>query len=435
MNYENVKLWFAKDQSENIITINEVEENNTYACPVCGSELRPKAINSKRVTPHFAHVDSSKCSGESMIHFWFKHKFIEVGDTFTILTDKEITYKCKEIHIEKIYNVDGNIYKPDVTIITECGETVFFEMNYSNKKEVKDYIDIWLALKKTVVEINIKSLVNIENKFKALFYNGKCFNTKRNDSYYNTIGKHKEEMSHFKSNDELKNRIKKLDWFWEDMIRYKKGEISIDRLTDTVKHIEIEEKFVVYDIVKKIRCSEVAELRNYLKETIKNYRTMHRFYSSIESDSPIKRAVNELNCFFKNIDMGYKVVLDSNTVKRKSYRYTRRRKIGYWSVEYYYYRLNLRHRLDEGFNLHSFDITTYIKEINDSDLIFDYFIKKIKKHSINVKCIHCEEKFNLTSDEVVFYKNNNLRLPKRCKSCRSKRKDSKLKKGGLFIEK
>ena len=87
MSYENVKLWFAKGE-QNIVTIDEINDenkNNTYSCPVCGSNLKPKAITSKRVTPHFAHVDATKCNSESMIHWWFKHKFLEQGDIFTVM--------------------------------------------------------------------------------------------------------------------------------------------------------------------------------------------------------------------------------------------------------------------------------------------------------------------------------------------------------------
>jgi predicted RNA-binding Zn-ribbon protein involved in translation (DUF1610 family) len=44
LSYENVKLWFAKDKNENIITVDEINEDNkknTYYCPVCGSDCKP----------------------------------------------------------------------------------------------------------------------------------------------------------------------------------------------------------------------------------------------------------------------------------------------------------------------------------------------------------------------------------------------------------
>lgn len=104
MGFENVKLWFAKTKNETIITIDEINEenkHNSYSCPVCGSKLKPKALKSKIMTYHFAHVDASKCNSETMIHWWFKHKFIEKGDQFTVISDEERTYVCKNILVEK----------------------------------------------------------------------------------------------------------------------------------------------------------------------------------------------------------------------------------------------------------------------------------------------------------------------------------------------
>ena len=80
MEIDNVKLWFARDQNNEIITISDINENNKhnkYICPMCSSNLIPKAIKSKQITSHFAHIDASKCNSETMIHFWFKNKFLQ----------------------------------------------------------------------------------------------------------------------------------------------------------------------------------------------------------------------------------------------------------------------------------------------------------------------------------------------------------------------
>ena len=100
MGIDNVKLWFAKNENDEIVTIDDLKDSNTYLCPVCGSDLIPKATESKRITPHFAHVDKSKYNNESMMHFWFKHKFLESGDKFKVVTDKEIEYVCKDAKAE-----------------------------------------------------------------------------------------------------------------------------------------------------------------------------------------------------------------------------------------------------------------------------------------------------------------------------------------------
>ena len=162
--YDNVQLWFAKNEDGEILTIDEVNKNtkDKYYSPMCGSELIPRQgeINSWC----FAHIDKSKCNSESMIHFWVKNKLIEKGDKFIVTSDYEKEYICRDILVEKSYEVDGKIYKPDLTIITECGKTIYFEMNHTNKKKLEDYIDIWIGLNNIVVEVDTKTLINSQSK-------------------------------------------------------------------------------------------------------------------------------------------------------------------------------------------------------------------------------------------------------------------------------
>jgi predicted RNA-binding Zn-ribbon protein involved in translation (DUF1610 family) len=274
LSYDNVKLWFAKNENGNIITIDDINDenkSNTYSCPMCASNLIPKATKSIKITSHFAHVDASKCNSETMIHWWFKNKFLEKGDNFIVVSDKERKYICKEVLIEQSYVLnDGKIYNPDVTVITECGNTIYFEMDYSNKKKVEDYIDIWLELKNIVVEVDIKMLMskNEVPTFKALFYDGKCFNIKRNDTYYNTIGKFKEEKTHGDVNGKLKETIQKLDWFWNDTFRYKNMEVDIKHMVDLIDCIDGEEKKIVDKILSKQSCSQLYSDYQQFKKKI-----------------------------------------------------------------------------------------------------------------------------------------------------------------------
>lgn len=264
LNYNSVKLWFAKDDSGKIVTIDEVNENNkhnTYSCPICGSNLRPKAVKSKQVTSHFAHVDSSKCNSETVIHWWFKHRFLEKGDSFKIISDKERQYICKDILVEQLCSTGGQSYRPDVVVLTECGNTIYFEMAFSNKKKVKDYIDIWMELKNIVVEVDIKNLMNRDEipTFTSLFHDGKCFNTKRNDTYCNTIDEYRESRLSGNINQNLKERVKNLEWFWDDVLRYKNGEIGIEDMVELIDFIEINDKDVLYKILNKNKCLQVYE--------------------------------------------------------------------------------------------------------------------------------------------------------------------------------
>jgi transcription elongation factor Elf1 len=261
LGYENVNLWFANNKENNIVTIDNINDKNkhsTYTCPVCGSEVIPSAIESVKVTPHFKHIDKSRCSAESQIHWWYKNKFIMPGDRFKIVSDKECEYICKKIEVEQEYKVGDKFYKPDLTIITESGDTIYFEMNYTNKKKVEDYLDLWLELKNIVVEIDIKQLMQRNDipTLNALFYNGKCFITKKRDTYYNTIGKYKEEQYRNGIDEKRKEQIRKLDWFWHDIFRYKKGEVDIEYMADEIDAIgNKDDREIVNDILDKKMCN------------------------------------------------------------------------------------------------------------------------------------------------------------------------------------
>ena len=248
------------------------DRNKKYTCPVCGSEVRPIVPGNKtkdgkvaQVSSHFSHFDASKCNSETAVHWWFKNKILINGDSFVVKTDVENEYKCKELLIEQSYNTEFGIYKPDITIITECGKSIYFEMNYTNKKKVEDYMDKWLELGNLVVEVDIKMLMEASfNKstyeFRALFYEGKCFNTKKNDLYYDTVGQFKERIC--KNNtidDNTRERIKKLDWFWMETINYKRGETNIEQLVDYIDYAEQDEKDLIFMILSKKRCVSIYE--------------------------------------------------------------------------------------------------------------------------------------------------------------------------------
>jgi hypothetical protein len=270
----DVQLFWANNENNEIVIIYDMKDedrNNKYTCPVCDSEVKPVAIGGVRkdgkiaqVSSHFSHYDASKCNFESQIHFWFKNKILVNGDSFIIKTNVDNEYKCKEVLIEQSYDTEYGIYKPDLTIITECGKTIYFEMNYTNKKKVEDYIDKWLELGSPVVEVNIKMLMDASfNKtkywFKALFYEGKCFNTKKNDLYYDTIGKHKENLLSNGIDITVKNKIEKLNWFWRDINLYKQSKLDDLGLISMFDLIEKDEKQFIFDIVKRLKCTKVYE--------------------------------------------------------------------------------------------------------------------------------------------------------------------------------
>lgn len=310
MSYDNIQLPFAKNNDDELITIDDIDNSNKneiFSCPICDSQVKPRAIKSIDVTPHFYHIDASKCNQESVVHFWFKHKFLEKGDFFIINSDEEKRYVCKEIIPEQTYYVDGVPYRPDSTVTTECGSVIYFEWAFSNKKKVQDYLDIWMGLKNIVVEVDIKELMNKNEvpTFKALYYQGKCFNVKKSDLYYNTIGKYKEEKLQGKVDQELKERIKKLDWFWRDVLKYKKGEVDIEQMVFLIDGFIGEEKEIIDKILKKQSCSSIKN--DYI-----NYKRQLMINRAVKIIDEVKKIINE------EYDEGYnkhiEIVSNSNNL-------------------------------------------------------------------------------------------------------------------------
>ncbi len=259
----------------NIGQINEENRHDEYECIVCGSKVIPVAPNGKiingndaKVTPYFKHLNTENCGQESFIHFWAKTEFIKIGDKFKIITDKENEYICNQIFFEKTINIGDKIYRPDATIFTSCGNTIHFEFNYSNNKKVKDYIGKWKELNHIIVEVDINSMLSVFDDtipvFKALYYEGKCFNLKNEDDiYYNIIGKYK-----LTKEDELiliqrEIEIEKLDWLWDEIRNIKYENKGFEEIGKYLHSINSEEsRKIAIDILTKTNCKGI--LQNYI---------------------------------------------------------------------------------------------------------------------------------------------------------------------------
>ena len=264
MNYD-VALWFARNSIGEIKTINEVKyHDDTYYCPLCNSEVIPKALKeNSKVTEHFAHLDKSKCTPESMIHWWYKNKFLQSGDKFIITTDRTHEYICKDVLIEQTYHTEYGDYKPDVTVITESGDVIYLEYAFTNKKKIQDYLNKWLGLGNIVVEVNLKTLLQANYgkdtyKFNALFYKGKCFNTNKRDLYYKTIGEYKERTyKNTEVDTEKKKEIETLDYIWDLISQYKLMKLSKNELLSKLYDYDCIFNKVIVNILVKSRCTEI----------------------------------------------------------------------------------------------------------------------------------------------------------------------------------
>ena len=271
MEFTNINLWFAKDKNNSIITIDKINEenkHNIYTCPICGSELIARTGEIK--IHHFAHKDKSKCSSETMIHWWVKHKLIDIGDKFSIKIDKDNIkeFICKEIYVEKEYNTDFGTYKPDITIITDTDEVIYFEIEYTNKKKVEEYLDRWLCLDNIVVEVSVKDLINNNVvELKTIFYKGKCYNINTFEAKYNnSIGQYKQKIFNSEEVDKAKQRLNKINWFWEECKKYRMRKTDEYTFFDVIDCLDIRDKEYVIDGLLKSNCTDVRRLYLYNKQ-------------------------------------------------------------------------------------------------------------------------------------------------------------------------
>jgi len=477
----NVNLWFARDENNEITTIIKSNNENTYTCPICNSKVIPKALDSKQVTPHFAHIDRNKCTGESFIHFWMKHGFIERGDTFTIISDDKHTFTCKDFKTEATFNLESGVYRPDILVETECGNEVVFEMANTNKKKVQDYIDRWIELDRIIVEVDVPTLTgeNEVKEFKALYFKGKCFNfNKRDGGYYNTIGKLKEEML---SNSEYDIEIvRKLNWFWDEICKYENDQfINLDEMYLFLETMSQKELAIIKQALNKRKSNKV--IKGYVDKLNKKLKEEQRKKVKFIEESFLN--TNYINNLLKSNDIEYIVSSVEFNINKFYIHYYNNDGMPH-TLEFKLYRLDgvdIEERLNNIHNRMAYkeiekELKQTIEELNDDykevsfKLDFDrsgfnitvkhlfnrldelfYFnyynynemynnretfadknrfknelLDKSFKGSREKECKSCNELFNISPNEYFFYIGNRLEIPKRCKSCRRKRKKERL---------
>ena len=258
----NVNLWFARNSNDEIITINDInlEIKDKYHCPLCGSEVIPKAIKEKSIVrSHFAHIDRSKCEGESLIHWWCKNKMLNARDTIKFKINGVLyKYICKEIHIEKLFSTRFGTYNPDITIVTECGQIIFYEINYRNKKNKDEYYNKWLELGNTVIEVKVN--LNGESNYKVLFDNKKLLSRDCITEPSCLL----EYKNHIYQKDKVSNKdvekIRLVDWFWKDVLKYKQNKVKIEEILSILKYIEDKElEGTINKILKTSKCNKLMK--------------------------------------------------------------------------------------------------------------------------------------------------------------------------------
>ena len=206
---------------------------------------------------HFAHK-SGGCSEESFVHFICKNWLFEKGCQFKV---NGTTYEVSDIQTEQTLHTSFGDYRPDIIVDTSEGKQFFFEIKYTNKK-TELYAPKWDELGNDVVEVDAREFINNKHsndipEFKLIYSDGECFikSYSRTD-YEDTIAKRKLE---WKRQDKLNYKIQweRLDWFWEELCKYKKNDSDIEMVSLQFSRLKFNDMDFAMEIVKKMRCVDL----------------------------------------------------------------------------------------------------------------------------------------------------------------------------------
>jgi len=209
-----IRYRYAKDEENNLISIEEIDKKNkheAYHCLECSNPLRPRAITSTKVIPHFYHPNQNsehKCNAESYLHKLAKSLFLEhfkrqepliitwmqIQHCANPFSDPGCTIKReKKINLIEQYPYyelekrDNNGYIPDILLSNDNNEKLYIEFAYTHfstqekRESGVPIIEITIQDQKEIEEILKKKILtksrNIEFiNFKTGSFdcNGKC---------------------------------------------------------------------------------------------------------------------------------------------------------------------------------------------------------------------------------------------------------------------
>lgn len=254
----------SNDEFANLIHVKKAKHDEEYYCPCCGGIVKPRALDSTKEQSHYYHV-TEKCKKERQLHFFCKNWLFEKGSKFYI---GDNLFEVDSIDIEIPYDTPFGKYKPDITVYTSSGKTIFFEIFFSNRKTDDDYFCKWSYLRNAVIEVNIREYMyktdeSVIPQFTYLYHDGTCYSKTyvKRDLYATTIAKIKNELTRQKVLD-YKARIEKLDWFWQKIIENSSKE-DILKCIDSMPY---EDAVSCYEIIKRKQC--VSHLKKDVLDTI-----------------------------------------------------------------------------------------------------------------------------------------------------------------------
>jgi hypothetical protein len=269
----------------NYIHILDAKENVNYYCPCCGGIIKPRAYKKGidyQVQPHYYH-ETGGCSNETYIHFICKTWLFKKGCKFII---NNIEYEVDSIETEKTLHTSFGNYRPDIIVATTDEKVFFFEIKTTNKK-TELYVPKWDELGNDVVEVDTRYFINQKFKndipiFNLIYSDGECFiKSYSRADYEDTIAKRKQE---WKRQDKLNYKIQweKLDWFWENLRKYKLKKCTITELKHSFMELDYTDKIYIYLNVQNKSCidAKISFEKIINKDFIKWLETLKNTYDS-----------------------------------------------------------------------------------------------------------------------------------------------------------
>lgn len=254
----------SNDEFANLIHVKRAKQDEEYYCPCCGGIVKLRALDSTKEQSHYYHV-TGKCTKESQLHFFCKNWLFEKGSEFYI---DDNLFEVDSIDIETALDTPFGKYIPDITVYTSSGQTIYFEIFFSNRKTGDNYFCKWDALGNSVVEVNVKEYMcktdaSIIPNFTYLYHDGICYSRTyiKKDLYATTIAKIKNELTRQKVLN-YKARIEKLDWFWQKIIENS----SKEDILNCIECMPYEDMVSCFEIIKRKQC--VSHLKKDVLDTI-----------------------------------------------------------------------------------------------------------------------------------------------------------------------
>lgn len=296
----DISLPFALDKKKNYIYIKDADRGTKYYCPCCSKEVNTIAIDDGvdyKMPPHYRHYPHQSCTGESLSHWVYKMWLFDKDSPFYIYDGiNKTSYIVKTIDIEKTFKTDYGDYRPDITITTTCGKTLFFELNFSNPKRSDDYFCKWSQLNNDVIEVDVKKLLkdSLNNKvptFRLVYSEGVCFDEKYNkrDAFANASNALLARKFEIKRQDMLNYKTvwEKLDWFFNSIKLYKAMKSTMDDVLNSFSEVPFEEMELCFNIIKNISCIDNNDgFRDIINNNFENKISLYLFDISKKSTIP-----------------------------------------------------------------------------------------------------------------------------------------------------